>query len=193
MRHKQKIRFNKQGNEKYGYESGDIVVVLSEIAHPYFERVGNSLCVVKNIGLYESYAAAKGLINVVIKHLDGTDLVLVSDGKPLHSKDGARKIRSMGMPFTNKRTQRVEYGDLYIRFNVILPESFDGDNSMSYIEKLFPILPGNKDNLLIQAVPHSKDNFQKLREVMMEEVTPEDMEQLDHDDYERSESESDSE
>jgi DnaJ-class molecular chaperone len=186
MKHGQEIRFNKEGNEKYGYRAGDIIITLSVNSHPNFERVGNILCYVKNISLYESYAAAKGLIRVVIRHLDGTYMILkVDDGVPLHTKDGARKIRNGGMPSFNKKTRKLEYGDLYIRFNLILPESFDGDEGLVLIEKLFPVLATNKDSIIYSDSKKRSDfdpNSCKVKEVLLEEVTPEDIDQLDYDD-----------
>jgi DnaJ-class molecular chaperone len=186
MRHGQEIRFNKEGNEKYGYRSGDIIITLAVNSHSSYERVDNALCCVKNISLYESYAAAKGLINIVIKHLDGTYMILkVDDGVPLHAKDGTRKVRHGGMPVFNKKTRKTEYGDLYIRFNLILPETFDGDENLVMIEKLFPVLVTNKD-AIIYNIPKRHSDFDrttvKAKEVLLEEVTPEDLDQLDYDD-----------
>lgn len=186
MKHGQEIRFNKEGNEKYGYRSGDIIITLAVNSHSNYERVGDILCYVKNISLYESYAAAKGLIRVVIKHLDGSYLILrVDDGVPLHTKDGARKIRNGGMPIFNKKTRKTEYGDLYMRFNLILPESFDGDEGLVMIEKLFPVLVTNKDSI-VYSDPKKHSDFDpstnKVREVLLEEVTQEDLDQLDYDD-----------
>ena len=80
MKDGQEIRFNREGNEKLGYESGDIVITLAANAHQNYERVGNILCYVKNISLYESYAAGRGDINIVIQHLDGTNMILKTDG-----------------------------------------------------------------------------------------------------------------
>ncbi len=201
MKHGQEIRFNKEGNEKYGYRAGDIIITLAVNSHTNYERVGNILCYVKNISLYESYAAAKGLIRVVVKHLDGSYMILrIDDGVPLHAKDGARKIRFGGMPSFNKKTRKTEYGDLYLRFNLILPDSFDGDENLVMIEKLFPVLITNKDSI-VYTDPKKHSDFDpsvnKVREVLLEEVTQEDLEQLDYDDETSkssgSESESESE
>jgi DnaJ-class molecular chaperone len=185
MKHGQEIRFNKEGNEKYGSRAGDIIITLAVNSHSNYERVGNILCYVKNISLYESYAAAKGLIRVVIKHLDGTYLILkVDDGIPLHAKDGARKIRNGGMPSFNKKTRKTEYGDLYMRFNLILPESFDGDEGLVMIEKLFPVLITNKDSIVYSDSKRHSDfdpSTNKVREALLEEVTQEDLDQLDYD------------
>jgi len=84
----------------------------------------------------------------------------------------------------------TEYGDLYIRFNLILPDSFDGAESMQYIEKLFPVLPINKDMIIGKKYDFDPGNV-KIREVMLEEVTPEDMDQIAYED-ESGSSDSDS-
>lgn len=196
MKHGQQIRFNKEGNEKYGYRSGDIIITLALNSHTSYERIDNSLCCVKNISLYESYAAAKGLVRVVVKHLDGTYMILkVDDGVPLHAKDGTRKVRHGGMPVYDKKTRKTEYGDLYIRFNLILPESFDGDENLVMIEKLFPVLATNKDSI-IYSDPKKFSDFDpstnKVREVLLEEVTPEDIDQLDYDEEDEQSRSSDS-
>ncbi len=191
MKHNQEIRFNKEGNEKYGCRSGDIIITLAVNSHNMYERIGDTLHYVQNISLYESYAAAQGLINIVIKHLDGSFIVLKVDDKvPLHAKNGARKIRNGGMPIFNKKTRKTEYGDLYIRFNLILPESFDGDKDFTIIEKLFPVLPINKDSIVTKGSSFNSGSS-KIRDVLLEELTLEDMEQLDYDE-ENSDSESDS-
>ncbi len=192
MKNGQEIRFNKQGNEKFGYESGDIVVTISVNNDGNYERIGNNLFCVKNISLYESYAAAKGHINVVVKHLNGNILVLKSDGHPLHSRDGARKVKNGGMPIIDKNSRKISYGDLYIRFNLILPETFEGDENLSIIERLFPILQINKDKNIFKDPSRPVPDFgdSKVNEVILEEVTPEDMEQLDFDDESSSDSDS---
>jgi DnaJ-class molecular chaperone len=190
MKNGQEIRFNKQGNEKFGFESGDIVVTVSINNDNSYERIGNNLFSVKSISLYESYAAGKGDIRVVVKHINGSFLVLKPDGNPLHSRDGARKIRGYGMPIVDKNNKKLQYGDLYIRFNLILPETFEGIDDLNIIEKLFPILANNKDTTIYN--DKSRNRFDpgssKVSEVLLDEVTPEDMEQLEFDDESSSES-----
>ncbi len=195
MKNGQEIRFNKQGNEKFGHESGDIVVTLSVNNDGNYERIGNNLFCVKNISLYESYAAAKGLINIVVKHLNGNILVLKSDGHPLHSRDGARKVKNGGMPIVDRNSRKITYGDLYIRFNLILPETFEGDDNLIVIERLFPILQINKDKNIFKDSSRQSPDFRdsKMIEVILEEVTPDDMEQLDFDDESSSDSDSEHE
>lgn len=192
MRDGQEIRFNKEGDEKPGYETGDIVITLDQNGHNNFERHGNTLYTVKNISLYESYAAARGEISIVIKHLNGSYMVLKTNGEPLHTRDGARKVRNGGMPVY--KSKKSEYGDLYIRFNVILPEKIEDDAAMAAIEQLFPVLQNNKDDTVF----HNKTNIgfdisgRKVHEVLLEEVTEEDMEQLDYEEESDSDEYSDS-
>lgn len=206
MKDGQEIRFNYQGNEKPGYDTGDIVITLNAAEHAIFQRSGDNLYIVKNISLYESYAAAQGLINVVIEHLNGSYMVLEPDGKPLHTNDGARKIKGAGMPIIKKKSktekQSPAYGDLYIRFNLILPESFESEDpevTFKILEKMFPVLESNKDSTIFRDLKTKQllkkgfdvSNASNVKKAHMSEVTPEDLEQLEYDsDNEESEEES---
>lgn len=183
----QEIRYNRAGNERPGYESGDIVITLSQNNHEDFERNDKNgiLYVVKNISLYESYAAARGSIKIVFKHLDGRYLFLrPSDNTPLHAKDGVRKVKGWGMPIFNSE----EYGDLYIRFNLILPhELVDVDRTLQFLESSFGVLPTNRDTVFYD--DPSKRGFvvakhNRITEVTMEELTPEEIEQATYEDEE---------
>lgn len=185
MKHGQEIRFNKEGNEKYGHRAGDIIITLAVNSHQKFERLGSALYFVKNIGLYESYAAANGLINIIIEHIDGSNIILnVNNGVPLHTRDGTRKVIGGGMPYMNKNTKKFEYGDLYIRFNLILPSDFEQSDDIQLIERLFPVL--ESESVLMRGEEHACK-----RHVLLEEVTPEELNKLDEDnDYDDSDSES---
>ncbi len=168
-RNGQEIRYNRQGNEKFGHLSGDIVVVISLKDDPEFERIGNNLFYVKNISLFESYAHSIGHIKILLKHINGEVYALKSDEKPLHVNDGTRKIKGFGMPYMFNDEQ--VYGDLYIRFNLILPDKFEGGDWIKYIETLFPVLPNNKI---------TSSNNTTHKEVIMNDITPQDMEQLEN-------------
>lgn len=183
------IRFNYQGNEKPGYETGDIVITISAIEHNRFQRSKDTLFTVRNVSLYESYAAAVGLVHVVIEHLNGTFMVLEPDGKPLHNGDGLRKVKGAGMPILKRSKQdKQEYGDLYIRFNLILPDSFnDEEATFKILEKMFPVLEDNKNMTVFKDLKTKqilKKGFDvsgaKIKKVNICEVTPEEMEQLEY-------------
>lgn len=171
------IRFNKEASEKPGYETGDIIVNIKEDGHPYFERDGDNLFVIKNISLYESFAVSLGIINLTIRHLDGSILILNGGCPPLHTKDGLRKIEGEGMPKYGKD----ERGDLYIRFNLILPEKIDLEN-LKKIKNLFPCIDEDiiyNDNT-IGGLDVENRNY---RTCNLEEVTEKDLEHLDYEEY----------
>lgn len=166
MRDEQELRFNKEADEEQGYETGDIVITLYENAHSLFEREGDNLFIIKNISLYEAFAASCGEeIELTIPHLDGTLLKLKTDGRPLHNNDGMRKISGQGMP----RFKKDGRGDLFIRFNLTLPKKFN-EEDIKILKKLFP--PENEK--------YSDGIKREVREVKLEDVSEEDLEELEY-------------
>jgi len=169
---KQQIRYNKQADETFGYDTGDIVVTLKENAHSEFERNRYDLYTVKKISIFESYAAASGLITLTIRTLDNRFLKLNANSVPLHAQDGIRKIKGEGMPFYNKEGR----GDLYVRFNVVLPERLLDINSL---KTLFPPI---LDEILYN--DGSKNKFditgRKVKDVSLDILQEEDIEKLDY-------------
>lgn len=167
------LRFNKEADEEFGYETGDIVVTLYENSHSMFEREGDNLFIMKDISLYEAFASSCGKdIELTVPHLDGSILKFKTDGKPLHMNDGIRKITGQGMP----KYKKEGFGDLYVRFNLVLPKKFKTED-MDLLKKLFP--PCNEE-----LYTKGKD----INIVTLEEVSEEDLEKLDY----ATESESDS-
>ena len=69
----QVITFNKQADEKEGYETGDIVITLCCAEHDKYEREGNNLLVEKEISISEAYDC-----NMTITHLDGREMNVTS-------------------------------------------------------------------------------------------------------------------
>jgi DnaJ-class molecular chaperone len=165
MRDDQVIRFNKEADELPGYETGDIVITLCENPHGYFEREGDNLFIVKKVSLYEALAVTCGRdIDLNIKHLDGSFLSLKTNKKALHSNEGIRKIKGEGMPYYKKEG----FGDLFVRFNLIIPDSID----KSKIDMLREIFPGYNDSVTDRST---------ARNCTLEDVTEADMEALDYD------------
>lgn len=173
MRDEQVIRYNKEADEAQGYESGDIVITLYENAHSRFEREADNLFIMKDISLYEAFAASCGKdIELTVRHLDDSIIKLKTDGSPLHINDGLRKISGEGMP----KFKQEGRGDLYVRFNLVLPDKFKSGD-MELLKKLFPVCNEvlNLEN-------------KNVREAVLEEVSESDLEELDYD-YSDSESE----
>ena len=185
-RDEQCIRYSKQSDEMAGHDTGDIVVIVKQNGHPYFEREREHIFLSKKISLFESYAAAKGLISITVVTLDGRLLKLDSCGIPLHLNDGLKKVTGEGM-----KTPDGKSGDLFIRFHLILPDVDKID--VSYVSKLKNIFPP-VNNDIIYTDPTVKDglDISSLNNVCprsLEDVSESDLEDLniDEDDEEDEE------
>jgi DnaJ-class molecular chaperone len=177
MKDEQVIRYSKQSNELPGYDTGDIIIVLRENGHEYFEREGDDLFISKNISLYESYATATGLINLTVRTLDNSFLKLESGEVPLHLHDGLRKVEGQGMPFFRKEGR----GDLYIRFNLVLPEKFES----SLVTKLKPVFPPISEDIIYNDGTKNGFDTNGIRVIScpLSRVTEEDLEKMKYEDY----------
>ena len=170
----QSIRFNKLADEKQGYDTGDVVIILSLQEHEVFERDGNNLIIEKEISLSESYNPC-----TYLTHLDGRVLKITGERMDVLGEDfdTFKKVTGEGMPITG---QPGTFGDLFIRFKCVLPQSFDS-KQMEQLLKLFP-----KINTPIEA----ETVYMKELEL----VTESDLEFLDDDsEYDSYDSEYDSE
>jgi len=174
MKDEQQIRFEGEADQIPGYKSGDIIITLIENEHPIFQRDGDNLIMIKNINLYQSYN-----YTFDIKHLD--NIVYRVNNTPdeaLHLNDSIRKISNLGMP--SYKSPGV-YGDLFIRFNLVLPKMLN----VSQLEKLQEIL--KDDPLFLENDLNGK--FDK--NIMLENVSDADLEDLE-DLYSDSEEDTDS-
>lgn len=162
MRDQQVLRYNKEADEIPGHEPGDIVITLCEDEHEMFERDGNDIFMLKNISLSESFN-----LEWSFKHLDGHIINLkhssLGGDKPLHLGDGLRKIEGEGMPIFDRDTEETAYGDLYVQFRVILPETLTEEQHGVLKEICHPLLESvelGKDDKVVN---------KKLKEVSEEE------------------------
>lgn len=166
----QVITFNKQADEKDGYETGDIVITLCCSEHDEFERENNNLIIEKEISLYESYSCG-----MTIVHLDGKEVNIKSSPINIFGEeiDCYRKLKGYGMPIYGTED---EVGDLIIKFKPILPGNFTNEQFKT-LKELFP--PVNK-----------MKNLQNESEHELEIVTESDFEYSDsEDEYSDSEEE----
>uniref|UniRef100_A0A6C0IAU8 Chaperone DnaJ C-terminal domain-containing protein n=1 Tax=viral metagenome TaxID=1070528 RepID=A0A6C0IAU8_9ZZZZ len=121
MKDEQQIRFEEEADELPGYTQGDLVITLIENEHPEFQRDGDNLVYIKNINIYEMYN-----LSFDIKHLDNRVLRIEKYPEDcLYTTDSIRKIPGEGMP---KYKKPNEFGDLYIRFNLVIPKSLSESN-----------------------------------------------------------------
>ena len=147
--------------------------------HNVFERISNNLFTVFNLGLYESYAVSSGDLSLTMRFLDGSLVTVKPPADPLHIKDGSRKVRGYGMPYLDKNTGTMMRGDLYVRFNLVLPAAAPGAKfPAEFIEALSMMFPVIKDNEGV----YSKEPVDGANEITLESVTSEDLEQLEYDD-----------
>ena len=116
MKDEQQIRFEGEADQIPGYSPGDILITLIENEHPVFERDGNNLIIVKNINLYELYD-----ITFDITHLDSRILRVSKQLGDSLQLDSLRKIPGEGMPIYKD----TKHGDLFIRFNLVIPKTIE--------------------------------------------------------------------
>ena len=118
MKDEQQIRFEGEADQIPGYKPGDIIITLIENEHPFFQRDSDNLIIVKNINLYDNYD-----LTFDIKHLDSRILRITKlDSDALHLNDSLRIIKGEGMPQYKSSTEK---GDLFIRFNLVIPKSIE--------------------------------------------------------------------
>ena len=118
MKDEQQIRFEGEADRIPGYIPGDIVITLIETEHPVFQRDGDNLIIAKDINLYQIYD-----YTFDITHIDSRIIrICKSDTDALHLNNSLRKITGLGMPVYK---QEGVYGDLFVRFNVVLPKTLE--------------------------------------------------------------------
>ncbi len=127
----QYITYSKQGNEKIGYDTGDIIVVLKQNGNPRFERIHTiHLVTTVPISLYEAYAIPAGM-KISIPFIDGTNLELkYNSSDPVITDNMTMCAGDYGFPVYGKDKR----GKLYINFRIVYPESID----TAILSKLFP-------------------------------------------------------
>lgn len=159
------IIFEGESDQLPGEKPGDVVITICEDDHDIFDRENDNLFLVKDVSLSELYST-----DFSLTHMDGRVLRIKSkDGDYLHTNDGIRKIKGEGMPIQNESTK----GDLFIRFNLILPDKLDEDK----VNVLKTIAP-----------PFNKVSDEKVdQEYDLDIVTEEDMEKLENSDEDSDE------
>lgn len=167
----QVITFNKQADEKEGYETGDIIITLCSAEHEKFEREGDNLLMELAISIYEAFDC-----NMTITHLNGKEFNILSSPINIFGEEIEcyRKLKGYGMPVLGKEDT---YGDLIIKFKPIIPQSLT-DEQLFNLKGLFPKI--NEIKELPKELQHE-----------LEFVTESDFEYSDSEDESDSESDSD--
>ena len=163
----QVITFNKQADEKEGYETGDIVITLCCAEHEEYEREGDNILIEKEISLYEAYNC-----EMTITHLDGREINVSSNPINIFGEELEcyRKLKGFGMPILGSDNQ---FGDLIIKFKPVVPDNLT-EQQLKSLEELFP------------KINHKKE-LPKEKEFQLEIATESDFEYSDSEDEDDSE------
>ena len=122
-----KIILNNKGN-KYKNKNSDLIIVIKELPHSIYSRINNDLFIDIELKLYQSlFGFAK-----IITHLDGKKLYINS--LTTTSFNDIKKLKNKGMKYIDSNL----YGDLYIKFNIILPNIINtlSSNNISNLKKI---------------------------------------------------------
>lgn len=131
MRHGQEIRFGGKSEERPGHDTGDLIAVISQQDHKYFEREGDNLRTAVDIPLKMALLG----FDLSINHLDDSQVRLEHLGEITQHKE-VRKYQGKGMP-QYKRKNR--FGDMLIEYRVQMPDKITTKDRLKLIE-LFPEL-----------------------------------------------------
>jgi len=178
MKDEQQIRFEGEADQIPGYAPGDIVITLIENEHPVFQRDNDNLILVKNVNLYQIYE-----YTFDINHLDGRIIrISKTPNDSLHLNDSLRKVIGQGMPIYKHENS---FGDLFIRFNVIIPKSLE-PNLLRKFKEIF-----DDSNETLSETVSGNYLLENVSETDLEELTDTDSETESDSDLSESETDTD--
>lgn len=122
MRDNERIIFKGEGDQQPGVETGDVVIILQTKPHELFHREGANLYMSHTLSLTEALCG----FQMVIKHLDGRDIVIKHPPGVVVEPRAMKGIRGEGMPVYR---DPFEKGNLYIKFDVEFPENHFADEA----------------------------------------------------------------
>jgi len=135
MRHGQKLLFHGEGSHLPDTEKGDVIVLVQQLKHDTFVREENNLFMTAKISLTEALCG----FQLVVKHLDGRNMLVKSEPGKVYKKGDIRTVKNEGMPIYKNP---FEHGDLFIKFEVEFPgNNFVSPDKLQELEKLLPPRP----------------------------------------------------
>lgn len=126
-----RITFFGESNQEPGCQTGDLIFVLQEKPHPVFKRDGINLMIEKDIPLVNALTG----YSFELRHLDGRDIVISIPGGDIIKPNDIREAPELGMPIY---TRPFQFGTLYIKFNVLFPNSL----SQTQLKAILSYIPG---------------------------------------------------
>lgn len=130
MKHGQKIVMASEADETPGVEPGDLIFILVQQEHEFYQRKGADLAMEKEITLREALCGFK----FAVKHLDERTIIIKSNPGEIIKPDSFKLIAGEGMP---RWKRPFEKGRLFILFKVKFPETLDAETK-KVLEKAFP-------------------------------------------------------
>ena len=130
------ITFKEKGNDSPGYVSSDLNVYIKELPHNVFKRINkNDLLYIQDITLVKALNSEP----VCLYTLDGRRLAISID--EIITPNTVKIVKGEGMPIYDKdlaktRGDKIQKGDLYIKFNIIFPEFIEESKKRRIIELL---------------------------------------------------------
>ena len=130
------ITFKEKGNDSPGYVSSDLNVYIKELPHNVFKRINkNDLLYIHDITLVKALNSEP----VCLYTLDGRRLAISID--EIIAPNTVKIVKGEGMPIYDKdlaktRGDKIQKGDLYIKFNIIFPEFIVESKKRRIIELL---------------------------------------------------------
>jgi len=110
MRHGQEIRFPGKSEESPGHETGDLIAVIKQENHQYFEREGDNLRTAVDLKIKQALLG----YDLNIEHLD-KELVNLKHLDQVTQHHQVRRYKGKGMPRYGKRNK---YGDMFIEYRI---------------------------------------------------------------------------
>jgi DnaJ family protein A protein 2 len=122
--------FSGESDEVPDIEPGDVIVEIQIEKHKKFKRKGADLIYQTDISLLEALTG----FEFVFEHLDGRKILIKSRPDDIVKPGVLKTVKELGMPFFESP---FRFGNLYINFNIIFPESLDKKQAAT-LAHIFP-------------------------------------------------------
>jgi len=113
-KHGKQIRFAGESDEEPGYQTGDLIFILQELKHDFFQRDGENLIIQKSVPLVNALTG----FSFELTHLDGKKILVTTTPGMIIQPDSVLEVVDQGMPVHN---YPFEHGSLYVKFSVVFP------------------------------------------------------------------------
>lgn len=146
--------FHGESDEAPGVSAGDLLVSIEVKEHEVFQRKGADLYLEKKITLAEALTGYR----FAVRHLDGTDKLIVARPGDIVKTGDLRTVEELGLPVFRSP---FKHGNLFISFDVEFPApGYFPDRSLMRLREILPP-PEPMDIETRPASQHTSINFDK--------------------------------